>query len=164
MTTCKLIPAIENPRKWRYTYESNSHIPILRLYLFNSKINPSIQCSDLKVTILFDKSLLEVTWIENNQLRSVWVPIPKVLIDVDAPVSLRALDDHIEVKFVLVLPVDHPIVSNFDFEAGGESVLEEDEAQPLQLDSGIQFRFLFLVVWLNLISVYRVLVANVVSL
>ncbi|KAI3767965.1 hypothetical protein L2E82_18394 [Cichorium intybus] len=137
------LPATKNPRKWRFTWESNSHVPVIRLYLFQANTKPSSQCTDLKVTILSDKSLLEVTWLDKNQVgspataASLWVPIPRVLIDVDSPINLRALDDHIEVKFVLILPVDHPIVSNFDFEAGDENALEEDELQPLQLDSDL---------------------------
>ncbi|KAI3726524.1 hypothetical protein L1987_66322 [Smallanthus sonchifolius] len=141
MSTSELLPATKNPKKWRFTWESNSHVPIIRLYLFNPNIKPSSQCVDLKVSILFDKSLLQVTWLEKNQLvspetsASLWVPIPRVLIDVESPISFRALDDHIEVKLLLVLPVDHPIVSNFDFETGA---LEDDEFQPLQLDSDLK--------------------------
>lgn len=135
MKTHELVPAIENPRNWKYTWESNSHVPIIRLYLFNPNTKPSAQCINLTVSILFDKSLLQLTWLHNNQPRSLWVPIPRVLIDVESPISFRALDDHIEVKILLVLPIDHPIVSSFDFE--GAAALEDDEVQPLQLDSGI---------------------------
>ncbi|XP_023763899.1 uncharacterized protein LOC111912397 [Lactuca sativa] len=144
MSISELLPATKNPRKWRFTWESNSHVPIIRLYLFHPNTKPSSQCTDLKVTILSDKSLLEVTWLDKNQVgspataASLWVPIPRVLIDVDSPINLRVLDDHIEVKFVLILPVDHPIISNFDFEAGDENELEDDELQPLQLDSDLK--------------------------
>ncbi|XP_071711882.1 uncharacterized protein [Rutidosis leptorrhynchoides] len=146
MTTSKPLPATKNPKKWRFTYESNSHVPILRLYIFNPYINPSSQCVNLNATILFDKSLLKVKWLANNhdadddnQLASIYVPIPRVLIDVDSPINLRAFDDHIEVKFVLVLPVDHPIVYNFDFDSGQDVVASQnDEFQPLQLDSDVK--------------------------
>ncbi|KAL4582653.1 hypothetical protein LXL04_007211 [Taraxacum kok-saghyz] len=143
MSISELLPATINPRKWRFTWESNSHVPVIRLYLFHPNTKPSSQCTDLKVTILSDKSLLEVTWFDKNQVgspatSSLWVPIPRVLIDVDSPINLRALDDHIEVKFVLILPVDHPIVSNFDFEAGNDDALEEDDLQPLQMDSDLK--------------------------
>ncbi|XVF38444.1 hypothetical protein REPUB_Repub20aG0102500 [Reevesia pubescens] len=43
--------------------------------------------------------------------------------------SFKALDDHIEIKLVLLLLVDHPIVSSFD------SVL--NEAKPLVMDTGL---------------------------
>ncbi|CAM8942007.1 unnamed protein product [Rhodiola kirilowii] len=45
--------------------------------------------------------------------------------------SFKAADDHIEVKLVLLLPVDHPIVLSFD---EGEGC---DEMQPLAMDSEI---------------------------
>ncbi|KAJ9561936.1 hypothetical protein OSB04_007096 [Centaurea solstitialis] len=133
------LPAIKNPRKWRFTWESNSHVPILRLYLFNPTTKPSSECTNLKVDLLCDKSLVKVTWLQSNETaESLWVPIPRVLIDAGSPINLRALDDHIEAKFVLILPVDHPIVSNFGFEDGDENALEEDEFQPLQLDSDLK--------------------------
>ncbi|KAK9066868.1 hypothetical protein SSX86_014191 [Deinandra increscens subsp. villosa] len=144
MNTSELLPATLNPRKWKFTWESNSHVPIIRLYLFNLTTKPSSQCLDLTVSILFDKSLLQVTWLHTNQAGSpdtaaaLWVPIPRVLIDVESPISFRALDDHIEVKLLLVLPVDHPIVSGFDFEAAEGGALEVDEFQPLQLDSDLK--------------------------
>ncbi|KAI7737307.1 hypothetical protein M8C21_031405 [Ambrosia artemisiifolia] len=145
MSSSEPLPATINPRKWRYTWESNSHVPIIRLYLFNPYTNPSSQCTHLKVSILFDKSLLQVTWIDKNQSpASIWVPIPRVLIDAESPINIRPLDDHIQVKLVLVLPVDHPIVSGFDFQgaAGDDAALEnyyyDDVVQPLQLDSDLK--------------------------
>ena len=39
--------------------------------------------------------------------------IPKVLLDPKLPLSFTAFNDHIHVKLVLLL-VNHPIVSNFD--------------------------------------------------
>ncbi|KAL8231071.1 hypothetical protein R6Q57_000849 [Mikania cordata] len=142
MNISELVPATKNPRKWRFTWESSSHVPIIRLYLFEPNTKPSSQCVDLNVSILFDKSLLQVTWLDKTHERipetaaSLWVPIPRVLIDVESPISFRALDDHIEVKLVLVLPVDHPIVSSFDFEGGDDGALEDDES--LQFDSDLK--------------------------
>ncbi|XP_076882127.1 uncharacterized protein LOC143530487 [Bidens hawaiensis] len=144
-----LLPATTNPRKWRFTWESNSHVPIIRLYIFNPNTKPSTQCLNLKLSILFHKSLLQLTWHNNNnnnninnQVTSLWVPIPRVLIDAEAPISFRPLDDHIEVKLVLLLPVDHPIVSNFDFEdnnaAAAAALEDDDDSQPLQLDSDLK--------------------------
>ncbi|XP_028781350.1 uncharacterized protein LOC114761954 [Neltuma alba] len=100
-------------RKWRYTWESQSHIPTLRLLLFAKNANPSLQCLNLKVQLFPSQSLVAVSWFEPAQV-SLRVPIPRVLVDFESPVSFRALDDHIEVKLLLLLPVDHPVVSSFD--------------------------------------------------
>lgn len=70
---------------------------------------------------------------------SIRVPIPPVLVDAESPLSFRAFEDHIEVKLVLLLPVDHPIILNFD------NVLDFSEerensyskaSKPLLMDSG----------------------------
>ncbi|KAF3440718.1 hypothetical protein FNV43_RR19004 [Rhamnella rubrinervis] len=103
----------ENPRKWRFTWEAQSHIPTLRLFLFDSCTKPSTQCQNLNVNVSLKQSLVLVTWCQDTQV-SLRVPIPRVLVDSESPVSFRALEDHIEVKLVLLLPVDHPIVSSFD--------------------------------------------------
>ncbi|KAK4259965.1 hypothetical protein QN277_003146 [Acacia crassicarpa] len=99
--------------KWRYTWEAQSHIPTLRLLLFAKNASPSSQCLNLKVQLLPSQSLVAVSWFEPAQV-SLRVPIPRVLVDYESPVSFRALDDHIEVKLLLLLPVDHPILSSFD--------------------------------------------------
>lgn len=65
--------------------------------------------------------------------------MPRVLVDADSPVSFSALDDHIEVKLVLLLPVDHPIVLSFDSLLsldGGEEKALEGKLKPLSLASG----------------------------
>ncbi|KAF3440160.1 hypothetical protein FNV43_RR18439 [Rhamnella rubrinervis] len=103
----------KNPRKWRFTWEAQSHIPTLRLFLFDSCTNPSTQCQNLNVNVSLKQSLVLVTWCQDTQV-SLRVPIPRVLVDSESPVSFRALEDHIDVKLVLLLPVDHPIVSSFD--------------------------------------------------
>ncbi|GKD15233.1 hypothetical protein Tco_1199640 [Tanacetum coccineum] len=117
-------------KSFKYTYESNSHIPILKLYIFNK---PSSNFTNPKVTVLFDKSLVQVSWIDENQLLvTVWAPLPKVLIDADAAVNVRVSDDCLELKFVLLVPVDHPVVlATFEFDD------DDYEFMPLQLDSGI---------------------------
>lgn len=51
------------------------------------------------------------------------VPIPRVLIDTEAPIQYKALSDHIEVRLVLLLPVDHPIFVEFD------SAMSSDEEE-----------------------------------
>lgn len=66
--------------------------------------------------------------------------MPRVLLDDESPVSFKALDDHIEVKLALLLPVDHSIVLNFESLLSlGEMRLDEDEdngSKPLSVDSG----------------------------
>lgn len=132
----------ESSKKWRFTWQAVSHIPILRLVVFAPHINPSILCKNLKVNLNLEGSQLTVSWIEENEV-SLKVPIPRVLVDVESPVNFMLFEDHIEVKLVLLLPVDHPIVLNF----GSALKLAEDEVcdqeslialdlQPLRMDSG----------------------------
>lgn len=105
-----------NPRKWRFTWEAQSYIPILRLLLFNSHINPLNNCHNLKVDVSLSQSLVFISWFQDSDAelkRLVRVPIPRVLVDAESPVSSGALDDHIEVKLALLLPVDHPLVPSF---------------------------------------------------
>ncbi|KAL8541550.1 hypothetical protein ACS0TY_002714 [Phlomoides rotata] len=108
---------------WRFTWEAQSHTSILRLLLFNRSTKPSAQCRDLKLSLLPQKSLLTVSFSESEgQIEtSVRVPVPRVLIDPESPIHFRVFDDHIEVKLVLLLPVDHPLVSDFD------SILKNEE-------------------------------------
>ncbi|KAK9285027.1 hypothetical protein L1049_024209 [Liquidambar formosana] len=129
----------ENPRKWRYTWEALSHVPTLRLLLFNSSTNPKNQCENLKIDLNLQESVVRVSWFEDTQV-SLRVPIPRVLVDVESPLSFRVLDDHIEVKLVLLLPVDHPIVSNFDsvFKLSDDECCTENSSQPLLMDSDIK--------------------------
>ncbi|XP_068465619.1 uncharacterized protein [Phaseolus vulgaris] len=95
---------------WRYTWEAQSHVPTLRLMLFpNDKtLNPSLQCHDLAVNLHSSHSFLTLT----TSSLSLRVPLPAVLVDADSPVTFRPLSDHIEVKLLLLLPVDHPILSS----------------------------------------------------
>lgn len=70
---------------------------------------------------------------------SIRVPVPPVLIDAESPPNFRAFEDHIEVKFVLLLPVDHPIILNFDnvldfSEERGNS--NSKASKSLSMDSG----------------------------
>lgn len=121
---------------WRFTWEAQSHTPILRLLLFNPSIKPSAQCRDLKLSLVPEKSLLTVSFLEaEGQIEtSVRVLVPRVLIDPESPTRFRLFDDHIEVKLVLLLPVDHPLVSDFD------SILDNEEngdvLRPFSVDSG----------------------------
>lgn len=135
----------QNPktqRKWRYTWEAQSHSPNLRLFLFDSKTNPKIHCKSLDVSIILGKSQLLVTWIDDEdttskengseEVVSLRVPVPMVLLDADSPVNFRALDDHIEVRLVLLLPVDHPLVSDFNLVT--DSVGDREKSAPLVMD------------------------------
>ncbi|XP_013644713.2 uncharacterized protein LOC106349315 [Brassica napus] len=104
-------------RKWRYTWEAQSHSPNLRLFLFDSETNPKNHCNNLNVSILPEKSQLLVTWNGSEAEGredgvSLRVPVPRVLLDAESTVKFRALDDHIEVRLALLLPVDHPLVSD----------------------------------------------------
>ncbi|KAE8655069.1 putative Basic leucine-zipper 44 [Hibiscus syriacus] len=123
-----------------FTWEAQSHSPNLRLFLFDSQTRPSVQCRNLKGQIILSQSHLLVSWLkEEAEEVSLRVPIPRVLIDSEAPVSFRALDDHIEVKLVLLLPVDHPIVYTFDVmldsSENGDNAPSFDAAKPLVLDT-----------------------------
>ncbi|GAB2279514.1 hypothetical protein Dimus_014154 [Dionaea muscipula] len=129
----------EKPRRWRFTWETQSHIPILKLFVFNPSVNPLAQCNDLKFDLHFEKSLLNISWSEQARV-SLAVPLPRVLVDLESPLNFRVSDDHIEVKLSLLLPVDHPIVSNFisdllpeDEVGAGDST--SDFLQPLSMDS-----------------------------
>ncbi|XVF59687.1 hypothetical protein PTKIN_Ptkin07bG0296000 [Pterospermum kingtungense] len=135
---------LENPRKWRFTWEAQSHSPNLRLFLFDSHTKPSIQCKNLKTRLDLSQSVLHVSWLEEegDEEVSVRVPVPKVLIDSESPAILRALDDHIEVKLVLLLPVDHPIVSSFDsvlnLSENGDDAVGLDKTKPLVMDTDLK--------------------------
>lgn len=115
----------QNPkpqRPWRYTWEAQSHSPNLRLFLFDSTTNPKTHCKSFNVSIIIGKSQLLVTWINDNEDEAtskeeivyLLVPIPRVLLDTESPVNFKALEDYIEVRLVLLLPVDHPLVSDFN--------------------------------------------------
>ncbi|CAN8266369.1 unnamed protein product [Cochlearia groenlandica] len=109
----------QSPRKWRYTWEAQSHSPNLRLFLFDHSTNPNNHCKSLHVSIIIGKSQLLVTWINEEEatsekLVSLRVPVPKVLLDEESPINFKSFDDYIEVKLVLLLPVDHPLVSDFN--------------------------------------------------
>ncbi|ESQ32812.1 hypothetical protein EUTSA_v10003992mg [Eutrema salsugineum] len=131
-------------RKWRYTWEAQSHSPNLRLVLFDSVTIPKIHCQSLDVSIIPGKSQILVTWIDDEddeaisrgkgreEVVSLRVPVPRVLLDAESPVNFRALDDHIEVRLVLLLPVDHPLVSDFNLVT--DSLGNRDNSAPLVMD------------------------------
>ncbi|KAL0370788.1 UNVERIFIED_CONTAM: hypothetical protein Sangu_0396900 [Sesamum angustifolium] len=101
-------------------------------------MKPSAQCRDLKLSFLPEQPLLTVSFLDNDaQIEtSVRVPVPRVLVDPESPLQVRAFDDHIEVKLVLLLPVDHPLVSDFDSVLSSEE--NKDELLPLSIDSDLK--------------------------
>ncbi|KAG9449745.1 hypothetical protein H6P81_009710 [Aristolochia fimbriata] len=107
-----------SPRKWCFTWETLSHLPTLRLYLFDGETNPSSQCGNLKCSLNLEQSLLLVAWneeIDDERVDFVLrIPVPRILVDPGSPLEFKAREDHIEVKLVMILPVDHPLLSNFD--------------------------------------------------
>ncbi|KAK4417418.1 hypothetical protein Salat_2567400 [Sesamum alatum] len=127
-----------NSSWWRFTWEAQSHTSILRLLLFNPNMKPSAQCRDLKLSFLPEQSLLTVSFLDGDARieTSVRVPVPRVLVDSESPYQVRAFDDHIEVKLVLLLPVDHPLVSDFDLVLNSEE--NKDEFRPLSIDSDLK--------------------------
>ncbi|XP_027770990.1 uncharacterized protein LOC107012720 isoform X2 [Solanum pennellii] len=116
-----------NCSKWRFTWEAQSHTSTLRLILFSSNIKP---CTEITVNLSVEKSLLTVCFVEGDSIR---VPVPRVLIDPEAPVHCRVFDDHVEIKLALLLPVDHPLISGLD--------LSEPEPEEEKLDSDTCFPF-----------------------
>ncbi|KAL9461643.1 hypothetical protein AB3S75_004605 [Citrus x aurantiifolia] len=135
--------AIKNPRKWRFTWEAQSHSPTLKLFVFDSHThtNTSNQCQNLEVNLNLPKHHVSITWVQQQDLQnqiSLLVPIPKVLIDSESPVSYRALADHIEVKLVLLLPVDHPIVASSDSVLRLTQIADSHVSTPLLMDSDIK--------------------------
>lgn len=126
---------VSNPRKWRYTWEAQSHLPILKLFLFNPIINPYTHCKSLNSQLILQNSVLRTSWYESQPESETFVdvPIPRVLLDGEAPLRCKALDDHIEVRVVLLLPVDHPIFVEFKVVGNGESA-----SSPLFIDTGLK--------------------------
>ncbi|KAF7135073.1 hypothetical protein RHSIM_Rhsim08G0121800 [Rhododendron simsii] len=126
---------------------TQSQISTFKLLLFNPDTNtkPSTQCHDLKVNLLLQQSLLTLTWFEAGAEVSLRVPMPRVLVDPESPLQCRALDDHIEVKLVLLLPVDHPILTSLDSVlnlSDDESRRREsscpDYSRPLSMESDVE--------------------------
>ena len=65
--------------------------------------------------------------------------IPRVLLNPESPLSFTAFNDHIQVKLVLLLPVDHPIISSFNSVLNFSQGLENasfNASKPLEMDSG----------------------------
>ncbi|KAL5063740.1 hypothetical protein RYX36_025477 [Vicia faba] len=102
-----IVAEIED-KKWRYTWEAQSHTPILRLLLF--PFSKTLNHHNLTVHLHSPPTFLTLTSSSSSSL-SLRVPIPNVLLDAELPPTLRSFTDHIEIKLVLLLPVDHPVLS-----------------------------------------------------
>ncbi|XP_061360987.1 uncharacterized protein LOC133304914 [Gastrolobium bilobum] len=117
---------------WRFTWEAQSHIPTLRLFLLpKNNLNPSLQCHNISVHLHSSHSFLTLTC----SAVSLRVPLPTVLIDAESPVTFRAHHDHIEVKLLLLLPVDHPIVKSLN---QPHSSPDDDVSNTLLLESDVK--------------------------
>ncbi|XP_048493745.1 uncharacterized protein LOC104895074 isoform X2 [Beta vulgaris subsp. vulgaris] len=132
----------QNPRKWRYTWEAQSHLPLLKLFIFSPEINPITHCNHLNVDLIFEKSLITFTWKLHDSSNSIslLIPLPRVLVDLDSPLNFRPFEDHIQVQIPLLLPVDHPIVSSFISELNSSDQFSacnssQSFLQPLSIDS-----------------------------
>lgn len=131
----------QNPRKWRFTWEAQSLNPTLKLFLFNPSSQPVVQSDSLRVQSNPARSTIHVSFtVDSGQDVALSVTIPRVLIDGDSPLSSRALDDHIEVKLPLLLPVDHPLMSSLhsvlSLSGDGEETLLPDAPKPLSTGCG----------------------------
>lgn len=73
----------------------------------------------------------------------VRVPVPPVVLDHSIPVQAKAMSDHIEVKLMLMLPVDHPLVSSLSSLMGTNDGVSGDRQQeklpPFSLDNDTRF-------------------------
>ncbi|KAJ8492388.1 hypothetical protein OPV22_014109 [Ensete ventricosum] len=129
-----------SPRRWRFTWEALAHIPTLRIYLFHPDVHPSALCGNLSASLRLDQSLLLVSWIHDRtgegtgDVVFLRVPVPKVLIDPSCPMECRAMDDHIEIKLALVLPVDHPVMMDL------RGVLDSDMGEMGRQEGGLSDR------------------------
>ncbi|KAJ4965229.1 hypothetical protein NE237_017078 [Protea cynaroides] len=150
MSSFSRAPGSENPRKWRFSWEAVGYVPTLRLFLFNPKIKPLYHCKNLNVHLSPVESLLLVSWTEHVQDASdsvdlsLRVPLPKVLVDPCSTIDVKATEDHIEVKLVLLLRVDHSVVAALDsvLNSSEDSSAREnvclDRLQPFSMDSDLK--------------------------
>ncbi|URE33770.1 Inositol monophosphatase family [Musa troglodytarum] len=164
-----------SPRRWRFTWETLAHIPTLRLYLFHPDVHPSALCGNLSASLRLDQSLLRVSWIDDRtgegtgDVVFLRVPVPKVLVDPSCPVECRAMDDHIEIKLALVLPVDHPVMMDLrgvldsDMgEMGRQECGLSDRLLPLPLDMGYSLK-IRVHVTLAIVVLVQTLCGNAIS-
>lgn len=82
-----------------------------------------------------EKSLLTLCFSEGESVR---VPVPRVLIDPEAPIHSRVFDDHVEVKIALLLPVDHPLISGLDLSEPEEEKSDSDTCFPFSVNYEIK--------------------------
>ena len=66
-------------------------------------------------------------------------PILRVLLDPKSPLNFTAFDNHIQIKLILLILADHPIISSFDSILNFSQGLENasfNASKPLEMDSG----------------------------
>lgn len=121
---------------WRFTWETFTHIPTLRLYLFPSPTpTPTpISLSDVSASLQTDRSLLFVSFsYQNGDVCRLEIPVPRVLIEPDLEIQCVLRSDHVEIKLPLVIPVDHPVMIQYQASNG----FNKDEiAVPISLNDG----------------------------
>lgn len=70
----------------------------------------------------------------------VRVPVPPVMLDLSIPVQAKVMSDYVEVKLMLMLPVDHPLVSSLSSLLGTSDGVSGDQQReeqiPFSLDNG----------------------------
>ncbi|CAN6446554.1 unnamed protein product [Victoria cruziana] len=139
------------PRRWDYTWEALSHIGALRLFLSCPLLSPNSRCQQLAAALDWShrgRWTVHLRWEESQDQQngggavplSLRVPLPPVIVDHDAPLHCVAMDDHIQVKLVLLLPVDHPLVAELAMvsdsgEVDGENA---DLPTPLRLENDVK--------------------------
>ncbi|XP_020524726.1 uncharacterized protein LOC18437369 isoform X2 [Amborella trichopoda] len=123
--------SFRNPCQWQFTWEAFCHNSFLRLFLFTPSLSlKSHYFSNITATVETLKShsnayslqTLLVRWLEEEETSyngnhlvdvSLRVPVPRVLLDLGFPPEVKVLEGYVEIKLVLLLPVDHPLVNDF---------------------------------------------------
>ncbi|KAH9319646.1 hypothetical protein KI387_021415, partial [Taxus chinensis] len=142
-------------RQWQYSWEALSHVRILRLYMMHPSLSPIADCLQLTVSLCppdnahFNGVSLLIQWVEGpstiktngngssySHSHSARVPVPPVVLDHSIPAQCKAMIDHIEVKLVLMLAVDHPLVGSLSSLLGsGDGGISEETQSPFSLDN-----------------------------
>ncbi|CAK8543294.1 unnamed protein product [Lathyrus sativus] len=86
---------------------SHTNPPLIPFPILQT-INLSLQHHNLTLHLHSPPTFLTLTSSSSLSLR---VPIPNVLLDAELPPTVRSFTDHIEVKLLLLLPIDHPALS-----------------------------------------------------
>ncbi|GLJ19679.1 hypothetical protein SUGI_0356440 [Cryptomeria japonica] len=139
-------------RKWQYSWEALSQIKILRLYLIHPSLSPIADCLQLTASMCppdyahLDGLSLLIQWEEepkdniNNvdgysYSHSLRVRVPPVVLDHSIPVQYKAMIDHIEVKLVLMLAMDHPLLGSLSSLLGSIDGISEETQSSFSLNN-----------------------------